>query len=173
MAGVGCGHRHEHEATVSRAQPHSRGVTDAGPPASVRVRFTSCVCNGSVEGFVTMFSYSACFVCPRWAVTNRQRLLDLNSSLEFKLHRLYFISLLNGGVENQLEALHYARHFQPFAAQHQRGETQRNKHYSSTSQLQTAKIKKKNLHLKIFIYILLGCSGLNTKPVIDVLLLAF
>uniref|UniRef100_A0A4W4E6K4 Uncharacterized protein n=1 Tax=Electrophorus electricus TaxID=8005 RepID=A0A4W4E6K4_ELEEL len=55
-----------------------------------------------------------------WAVTNRQRLLDLNSSLEFKLHRLYFISLLNGGVDNQLEALHYARHFQPFAAQHQR-----------------------------------------------------
>lgn len=59
----------------------------------------------------------------RWAVTNRQRLLDLNSSLEFKLHRLYFISLLNGGVDNQLEALHYARHFQPFATQHQRGES--------------------------------------------------
>lgn len=58
----------------------------------------------------------------RWAVTNRQRLLDLNSTLEFKLHRLYFISLLNGGIGNQMEALQYARHFQPFAAQHQRGE---------------------------------------------------
>ena len=57
----------------------------------------------------------------RWAVTNRQRLLDLNSTLEFKLHRLYFISLLNGGITNQLEALQYARHFQPFASQHQRG----------------------------------------------------
>eukprot|EP00063_Salmo_salar_P079468 XP_014054303.1 PREDICTED: protein RMD5 homolog B-like [Salmo salar] len=56
-----------------------------------------------------------------WAVTNRQRLLDLNSTLEFKLHRLYFISLLNGGITNQLEALQYARHFQPFASQHQRG----------------------------------------------------
>lgn len=63
-----------------------------------------------------------CGVSPRWAVTNRQRLLDLNSSLEFKLHRLYFISLLNGGIGNQLEALQYARHFQPFASQHQRGE---------------------------------------------------
>uniref|UniRef100_A0A3B4AE98 Uncharacterized protein n=1 Tax=Periophthalmus magnuspinnatus TaxID=409849 RepID=A0A3B4AE98_9GOBI len=56
----------------------------------------------------------------RWAVTNRQRLLDLNSSLEFKLHRLYFISLLSGGISNQVEALQYARHFQPFASQHQR-----------------------------------------------------
>lgn len=57
----------------------------------------------------------------RWAVTNRQRLLDLNSSLEFKLHRLYFISLLSGGIGKQMEALQYARHFQPFASQHQRG----------------------------------------------------
>ncbi|KAM9795289.1 E3 ubiquitin-protein transferase RMND5B isoform 1-T1 [Neosynchiropus ocellatus] len=56
-----------------------------------------------------------------WAVTNRQRLLDLNSTLEFKLHRLYFISLLSGGIGNQMQALQYARHFQPFASQHQRG----------------------------------------------------
>ncbi|KAG2455277.1 FGFR4 factor, partial [Polypterus senegalus] len=55
-----------------------------------------------------------------WAVTNRQRLLDLNSTLEFRLHRLYFISLLSGGMKNQAEALQYARHFQPFATQHQR-----------------------------------------------------
>lgn len=55
-----------------------------------------------------------------WAIANRQRLLDLNSTLEFKLHRLYFISLLNGGIGNQVEALRYARHFQPFAAHHQR-----------------------------------------------------
>lgn len=62
-----------------------------------------------------------CLFLLRWAVTNRQRLLDLNSSLEFKLHRLYFISLLSGGIGNQMEALQYARHFQPFASQHQRG----------------------------------------------------
>ncbi|XP_054890210.1 E3 ubiquitin-protein transferase RMND5B isoform X1 [Poeciliopsis prolifica] len=55
-----------------------------------------------------------------WAVSNRQRLLELNSSLEFKLHRLYFISLLSGGIGNQMDALQYARHFQPFASQHQR-----------------------------------------------------
>ncbi|KAF7231717.1 protein RMD5-like protein B-like [Nothobranchius furzeri] len=55
-----------------------------------------------------------------WAVTNRQRLLELNSSLEFKLHRMYFISLLSGGIGNQVEALQYSRHFQPFASQHQR-----------------------------------------------------
>uniref|UniRef100_W5N2S9 Required for meiotic nuclear division 5 homolog B n=1 Tax=Lepisosteus oculatus TaxID=7918 RepID=W5N2S9_LEPOC len=59
-----------------------------------------------------------------WAVANRQRLLDLNSTLEFKLHRLYFISLLTGGMGNQLQALQYARHFQPFAAQHQRADIQ-------------------------------------------------
>lgn len=56
-----------------------------------------------------------------WAIANRQRLLDLNSSLEFKLHRLFFISLLSGGISKQMEALQYARHFQPFASQHQRG----------------------------------------------------
>lgn len=59
---------------------------------------------------------------PRWAVSHRQRLLELNSSLEFKLHRLHFIRLLAGGPEKQLEALSYARHFQPFARLHQRGE---------------------------------------------------
>ncbi|XP_073851000.1 E3 ubiquitin-protein transferase RMND5B isoform X3 [Macaca fascicularis] len=56
-----------------------------------------------------------------WAVSHRQRLLELNSSLEFKLHRLHFIRLLAGGPEKQLEALSYARHFQPFAQLHQRG----------------------------------------------------
>ncbi|XP_069507650.1 E3 ubiquitin-protein transferase RMND5B [Ambystoma mexicanum] len=55
-----------------------------------------------------------------WAVAHRQRLLDLNSSLEFKLHRLHFISLLGGGAQKQVEALSYARHFQPFARLHQR-----------------------------------------------------
>ncbi|XP_044633520.1 E3 ubiquitin-protein transferase RMND5B isoform X8 [Equus asinus] len=55
-----------------------------------------------------------------WAVSHRQRLLELNSSLEFKLHRLHFIRLLAGGPEKQLEALSYARHFQPFARLHQR-----------------------------------------------------
>ncbi|XP_036096060.1 E3 ubiquitin-protein transferase RMND5B isoform X4 [Molossus molossus] len=55
-----------------------------------------------------------------WAISHRQRLLELNSSLEFKLHRLHFIHLLAGGLNKQLEALSYARHFQPFAQLHQR-----------------------------------------------------
>lgn len=50
-------------------------------------------------------------------------LIAQNSSLEFKLHRLYFISLLMGGTTNQREALQYAKNFQPFALNHQKGES--------------------------------------------------
>lgn len=57
----------------------------------------------------------------RWAVSNREMLMAQNSSLEFKLHRLYFISLLMGGTANQREALQYAKNFQPFALNHQKG----------------------------------------------------
>lgn len=59
----------------------------------------------------------------RWAVSNREMLIAQNSSLEFKLHRLYFISLLMGGTTNQREALQYAKNFQPFALNHQKGES--------------------------------------------------
>lgn len=55
-----------------------------------------------------------------WAVSNREMLMAQNSSLEFKLHRLYFISLLMGGTVNQREALQYAKNFQPFAENHQK-----------------------------------------------------
>ncbi|KAK7806588.1 hypothetical protein U0070_017193 [Myodes glareolus] len=55
-----------------------------------------------------------------WAVSNREMLIAQNSSLEFKLHRLYFISLLMGGTTNQREALQYAKNFQPFALNHQK-----------------------------------------------------
>ncbi|NWS28077.1 RMD5A protein, partial [Polioptila caerulea] len=55
-----------------------------------------------------------------WAVSNREMLMAQNSSLEFKLHRLYFISLLMGGTANQREALQYAKNFQPFALNHQK-----------------------------------------------------
>lgn len=59
---------------------------------------------------------------PRWAVSNREMLMAQNSSLEFKLHRLYFISLLMDGTANQREALQYAKNFQPFALNHQKGQ---------------------------------------------------
>ncbi|MGH0175316.1 UNVERIFIED_CONTAM: hypothetical protein FKN15_068414 [Acipenser sinensis] len=55
-----------------------------------------------------------------WAVANREMLMAQNSALEFKLHRLYFISLLMGGPANQKEALQYAKNFQPFAENHQK-----------------------------------------------------
>lgn len=71
--------------------------------------------------FTPPVPYSAGPFLSRWAISHRQRLLELNSSLEFKLHRLYFIHLLAGGPDKQLEALSYARHFQPFARLHQRG----------------------------------------------------
>ncbi|XP_063301270.1 E3 ubiquitin-protein transferase RMND5B [Pelobates fuscus] len=54
-----------------------------------------------------------------WAISNRQGLQELNSSLEFRLHRLHFINLLSGGPNMQIEALTYARQFQPFAKLHQ------------------------------------------------------
>ncbi|KAM4677030.1 E3 ubiquitin-protein transferase RMND5B isoform 1-T11 [Discoglossus pictus] len=55
-----------------------------------------------------------------WAISHRQRLRELNSSLEFRLHRLHFISLLTGGPHKQIEALTYARQFQPFAGLHKK-----------------------------------------------------
>ncbi|XP_076460917.1 E3 ubiquitin-protein ligase RMND5A-like [Babylonia areolata] len=55
-----------------------------------------------------------------WAQMNRERLAEENSSLEFKLHRLQFISLIRQGYSVQQDALQYARNFAPFAAQHTR-----------------------------------------------------
>ena len=50
-----------------------------------------------------------------WVETNKEKLRAQNSSLEFKLHRLQFIELVQQGSERQLDALLYARHFEPFA----------------------------------------------------------
>jgi hypothetical protein len=58
-----------------------------------------------------------------WAINNRDKLKQQNSNscLEFKLHRLQFIELLKGGVNNQMELVKYAReYFQPLAAKHER-----------------------------------------------------
>ena len=52
---------------------------------------------------------------------HRQQLVAENSSLEFLLHRLQFISLLEKGADAQIEALTYARNFAPFALKHSRG----------------------------------------------------
>ena len=45
-----------------------------------------------------------------------------NSYLEFKLHRLQFIDLIQRGHAGQAEAIHYARtHFQQFINKHEKG----------------------------------------------------
>ncbi|XP_017889818.1 E3 ubiquitin-protein ligase RMND5A [Ceratina calcarata] len=44
-----------------------------------------------------------------WAKTHREALLAQNSSLEFKLHRLHFIRLIQQGPSKQSEAIAYAR----------------------------------------------------------------
>lgn len=134
-AGVWCGHRYEYEAAVSGAEQNPGSSAHAGPGASARVGFSFILLPFILSDVVARYlrladspdweCFSLCLCLIRWAVTNRQRLLDLNSSLEFKLHRLYFISLLSGGIGKQMEALQYARHFQPFASQHQRGQQRR------------------------------------------------
>ncbi|XP_064630034.1 E3 ubiquitin-protein ligase RMND5A-like isoform X2 [Lineus longissimus] len=58
------------------------------------------------------------FPALRWAELNREKLKQQNSLLEFKLHRLLFISLISHGIEKQSEALNYARNFGPFAQSH-------------------------------------------------------
>ncbi|GFY73126.1 e3 ubiquitin-protein ligase RMND5A [Trichonephila inaurata madagascariensis] len=56
-----------------------------------------------------------------WAKSNRSKLLEQNSSLEFRLHRLNFITLLQQGIFKQDEAIAYARkNFQHLASQHEK-----------------------------------------------------
>ncbi|XP_054167491.1 E3 ubiquitin-protein ligase RMND5A-like [Oppia nitens] len=58
-----------------------------------------------------------------WAIAHREQLRQQNSNtnLEFKLHRLQFIELLKGGVENQMKLISYARqYFQPLADKHEK-----------------------------------------------------
>ena len=50
----------------------------------------------------------------RWCSQNAERLQEINSFLEFNLHRLNFIKLVQQGSRKQIEALRYSRNFQPF-----------------------------------------------------------
>lgn len=56
-----------------------------------------------------------------WAHTHAVKLREMNSSLEFKLHRLKFINLIKEGPSAQLAALYYSKNFEKFADQHARG----------------------------------------------------
>ncbi|XP_033633232.1 E3 ubiquitin-protein ligase RMND5A-like [Asterias rubens] len=53
-----------------------------------------------------------------WASRHREQLQAMNSSLEFKLHRLRFIELVCQGGVKQQEALAFARNFSLFAQGH-------------------------------------------------------
>lgn len=56
-----------------------------------------------------------------WASKHSAALDELNSALEFKLHRLAFMQILNGGVQAQTEAIYYAReNFQKFVDRHEK-----------------------------------------------------
>ncbi|XP_063221826.1 E3 ubiquitin-protein ligase RMND5A [Bacillus rossius redtenbacheri] len=57
----------------------------------------------------------------QWAQAHRDSLAAQNSSLEFKLHRLQFIDLIQHGPSAQDDAIHYARtHFHQFVSQHEK-----------------------------------------------------
>lgn len=57
-----------------------------------------------------------------WATAHSQALDNINSSLEFKLHRLKYIELLSKGTNYQADAITYARnHFRKFVKQHEKG----------------------------------------------------
>ncbi|XP_049763052.1 E3 ubiquitin-protein ligase RMND5A [Schistocerca cancellata] len=56
-----------------------------------------------------------------WAQAHRESLDAQNSSLEFKLHRLRFIDLIQRGPGGQKDAIRYARtHFQQFVNRHEK-----------------------------------------------------
>jgi len=58
----------------------------------------------------------------QWATENRDALLALGSSLEFKLHRLSFLNLVKKGAGSQSEAIVYARkNFIQFVKRHEKG----------------------------------------------------
>lgn len=57
-----------------------------------------------------------------WVSQHHESLEKQNSSLEFKLHRLHFVNLLQKGESAQTEAINYARtHFYKFVRRHEKG----------------------------------------------------
>lgn len=54
----------------------------------------------------------------KWVIKNKQRLRELNSTLEFKVHRVHIIELYKKGLEKQHEIIRYAReHFSQLGPQ--------------------------------------------------------
>jgi hypothetical protein len=58
-----------------------------------------------------------------WVSANRQKLVKNASKLEFQLHKLGFLLLVESGTEYQEEAVRYAReNLAPFVGQYETGE---------------------------------------------------
>ena len=66
--------------------------------------FTSHTCN--CKGILCMLLFSS------WAVEHHEELKSIHSDLEFKLHKLKFLSLLRAG--HYKEALYYSRRLSAF-----------------------------------------------------------
>lgn len=50
-----------------------------------------------------------------WCLRNREKLAEMNSNIEFNLHRLNFIKFIQEKPKKQTDAILYARNFTPFA----------------------------------------------------------
>ena len=69
--------------------------------------------------FCTLVTVLLEFSCYSWVEVHREELTKMNSSLEFKLHRLKFVTLLDSGMLQ--EALQYSKLFGQFANKHKKG----------------------------------------------------
>lgn len=62
-----------------------------------------------VDGILTSLRKKDAGPALKWAIKNRKRLRELNSPLEFKIHRINIIDLYKQGIEKQHDIIQYAR----------------------------------------------------------------
>lgn len=62
-----------------------------------------------VDAILTSLRRKDASLALKWAIKNRKRLRELNSPLEFKIHRMNMINLLRQGMDKQHEIIQYAR----------------------------------------------------------------
>lgn len=62
-----------------------------------------------VDGILTSLRRKDVSLALKWAIKNRERLRELNSPLEFKIHRINIIELYRKGISKQHDIIQYAR----------------------------------------------------------------
>lgn len=62
-----------------------------------------------VDGILTALRRRDVGPALKWAIKNRKRLREMDSSLEFKIHRINIIDLYRKGIDKQHEIIQYAR----------------------------------------------------------------